>query len=224
MAGRGKLNAVPKAAVADLGGGGDVKGRARSQRNAKKARRNKLLWAEAMELAKTYDIAVTKGNSIVDVLQTLLDRLMDKWRFVCLKVDRLDESEWLVSRIDDNGNVLLEPNIWIQWEAALRAELMDLSLRMGHLGVDERRVLVQEAQVQLLGRAVLAAAQSIGLAAPVVKQLGAALRNEIKRAEEGVDSDTGLPNYPGHASVRGGKGGKRASDKHPVINGTSRPA
>jgi hypothetical protein len=207
MAGRGNMKPVPtRDATRGLGQ------KDPQRRTATKRRRNAILLGEALELASTYDITVSKGNAVVDVLQTVLDRLMDKWRWVCKKVDMLDEDEWLVQRVDENGNRLVEPNVWIQYEQTLRAELIDLGIRMGHLGVDERRVRVQEAQVELLGRAVLAAAHAIGLPLDTQKQLGAALRDELIKLED----PTGAPN----PAVRQGIPG-RANDKHPVIDASA---
>jgi hypothetical protein len=171
-----------------------------------------MLLGEALEIASTYDIAITKGNSVVDVLQLVLDRAMDLWRLACKEVDKLGMDERLVERTDENGNHLVEPHIWIQYEATLRAELMDLGIRMGHLGVDERRVRVQEAQVELLGRAVLAAAHAIGLPMETQRELGAALRDELVKLED--------PSGAANPAVRQGGPG-RTNDKHPVIEGTA---
>jgi hypothetical protein len=207
MAGRGTLNPVPtQQAVKGL------RQKDPQKRTKAKQRRNAMLMAEALEIASTYDIAVNKGNAVIDVLQTVLDRAMDLWRLACKEVDKLSMDERLVQRIDENGNRLVEPHIWIQYEGSLRAELIDLGIRMGHLGVDERRVRVQEAQVELLGRAVLAAAHAIGLPAEQQRELGAALRDELIKLEE----PTGAPN----PAVRQGGAG-RANDKFPVIEGTA---
>jgi hypothetical protein len=185
------------------------------RRAAAKRRRNAQLLGEALDIASTYDIAIVKGNAVVDVLQTVLDRLMDKWRWVCKTVDALDMDEVLVERIDEQGNRLVEPNVWIQYESTLRAELMDLGIRMGHLGVDERRVRVQEAQVELLGRAVLAAAHAIGLDMGQQRQLGAALRVELEKLED----PSGAPNP---AVKQDGPG--RPNDKRPVIEAKAQEA
>lgn len=218
MAGK-TIKAVPKAAVADLGGGGDVKGRAREQRKAKNKRRQSLLWGEALEIAKTYDIPVTTGNSLVVVLQTVLDRLMDKWRMVCQRVDQLPQEEWLSSKVDAEGNVLVEPNIWIQYEATLRAELADLALRMGHLGVDERKVRVQEAQIELLGRAVAAATRRAGLDPETTRTVGQYLREELAAAdEEAANAPITVTRYADRVRQ------KRKNDKHPDIDGDAHAA
>lgn len=207
MAGRGKLQPVP---TREATRGLNTKDKTKRQ-NAKR-RRNAILLGEALDIAKTYDIAITKGNVVVDVLQTVLDRCMDHWRLACKEVDSLSMDERLVERIDEQGNRLVETHIWMQYEASLRAELMDLGIRMGHLGVDERRVRVQEAQVELLGRAVLAAAHAIGLPLDTQKQLGAALREELEKLEDpsGVANPAVKQNGPG-----------RPNDKHPVIDGTA---
>lgn len=183
----------------------------KNRRSTLKKRRNAQLLGEALEIASTYDIAISKGNAVVDVLQMVLDRLMDKWRWVCKKVDSLDENEWLVQRVDAEGNRLVEPNVWLQYEMTLRAELMDLGIRMGHLGVDERKVRVEEAKIELLGRAVLAAAHAIGLDISTQKQLGAALRDELIKLED--------PSGAANPAVKQVPG--RANDKHPVIDGTA---
>jgi hypothetical protein len=205
-----KLDPVPTRAAVD-----SLQPRTKSARAAKRRRRNAILMGEALDLAKTYDISISKGNTVVDVLQTLLDRLMDKWRFVCKKVDMLEEDQWLVSRTDEMGNTLVEPNVWIQYEGVLRSELMDLSIRMGHLGVDERRVRVEEAKIELLGRAVLAAAHAIGLPVEQQRALGAALRDELVKLEspEGAENPAVRQNGPG-----------RANDKHPVIEARAQEA
>jgi hypothetical protein len=207
MAGRGNNKPVPtRAATAGL----NTKDKQR--RTATKRRRNAMLLGEALEIASTYDIAITKGNAVVDVLQTVLDRAMDIWRLACKEVDKLDMDDRLVERIDENGNRLVEPHVWIQYELTLRAELADLAIRMGHLGVDERRVRVQEAQVELLGRAVLAAAHAIGLPIDQQKQLGAALRTELEKLED--------PSGAANPAVRQ-EGPGRTNDKYPVIEGTA---
>lgn len=205
MAGKTGLKPVPNmAATKDL--------TRTNRRTATKRRRNAMLLGEALEIASTYDIAIVTGNAVVDVLQQVLDRCMDHWRLACKEVDGLEMDERLVVRIDEQGNRLVEPHIWIQYEQMLRAELTDLAIRMGHLGVDERRVRVQEAQIELLGRAVLAAAHFIGLDVNQQKQLGAALRDELMKLEDpsGAENPAVKQNGPG-----------RSNDKHPVINGTA---
>lgn len=210
MAGGGKLKPVPnRASTAGL----NTKDKQRRTNAAR--RRNTILLGEALDIASTYDIAIVKGNSVVDVLQTVLDRCMDHWRLACKEVDSLDMKERLVERIDEQGNHLVEPHIWLQYEANLRAELMDLGIRMGHLGVDERRVRVQEAQVELLGRAVLAAAHAIGLDVGVQKQLGAALREELVKLED--------PSGAANPAMKQ-EGPGRPNDKHPVIDATAQEA
>lgn len=178
-----------------------------NKRVATRRRRNAMLMAEALDIAKTYDIPVSKGNNVVNVLQTVLDRAMDLWRFVCMEVDKLDKTEWMVSRVDAEGNTLVEPNVWIQYEGNLRAELMDLALRMGHLGIDDRKVRVQEAQVELLGRAVRDACHDIDLPPDIQRQLGAALRVRLEAIE------AGLPNPATN--------GSGPNDKQPVIEGNT---
>lgn len=183
-----------------------------NKRVATKRRRNAMLLGEALEIASTYDIAVVKGNSVVDVLQQVLDRCMDHWRLACKEVDSLEMDERLVVRIDEQGNRLVEPHIWIQYEQGLRAELTDLGIRMGHLGVDERRVRVQEAQVELLGRAVLAAAHAIGLDVGQQRQLGAALREELVKLED--------PSGAANPAVKQ-EGSGRPNDKRPIIEASA---
>lgn len=154
----------------------------------KRTRRNRALVVEMLDSARTYDVEISKGTSIVDSLQMILDRAMDHWRMACKEVDKLDEEDFWFAYIDAQGNTLYEPNVWIKYEQALRAEILDMSIRMGHLGVDERRVRVAEAQVELMGRALLAAAQKIGLDSPIQKALGQALREELEVLEgEAVD-------------------------------------
>lgn len=210
MARTGVLKPIPSAAVKDLGGSHSPKRGA-----AKKRRRNAMLMGEALELASTYDIPIVKGNAVVDVLQQVLDRCMDHWRLACKEVDGLEVDERLVVRIDEQGNKLVEPHVWMQYEQTLRAELIDLGIRMGHLGVDERRVRVQEAQVELLGRAVLAAAHAIGLDVGKQRELGAALRTELERLED----PSGTPN-PGVKQMGPG----RPNDKKPTIDTTAQEA
>lgn len=202
---------IPRGAVDDLGGGGNVKGDARERRKkriARRQRREEMLWVEALDMASTYEIPITRGNNIVDVLQTLLDRLMDQWKLVCKIVDGLPRKEWLFEAVDEQGNRVYTPNVWMQYEQSLRQELMDLSLRMGHLGVDERRVRVQEAQMELLGRALQAAAHNAGLSAGDQRKLGAALRVELAKLESGYDDQ---PEF-----VQGKKRARK-NDKHPEI-------
>lgn len=205
---------IPLGSVDDLGGGGNVKGDARDRRSkriARRKRREELLWVEALDMAKTYEIPITRGNNIVDVLQTLLDRLMDQWKLVCKIVDALPRTEWLFEAVDEQGNRIYTPNVWMQYEQSLRVELMDLSLRMGHLGVDERKVRVAEAQMELLGRALQAAAHNAGLDPIAQRKLGAALRIELERLEAGYDE---APEY-----TQGVKAARpRKNDRHPEIN------
>lgn len=205
MAGRGNLKPVPNRQAVE-----GLRTKDPQKRSKAKQRRNAMLLGEALEIAKTYDIPVSKGNAVVDVLQTVLDRCMDHWRLACKEVDQLSMDERLVVRIDENGNKLVEPHIWIQYEASLRAELLDLGIRMGHLGIDERKVRVEEAKIELLGRAVLAAAHAIGLSIDLQRQLGAALRTELEKLEdpEGAANPAKRQLGPG-----------RTDHKHPIIEG-----
>jgi hypothetical protein len=65
-------------------------------------------------------------------------------------VDQLHPDDFWVQKWDAHGNVLVEPHKWVQFEAAARAELEELGIKLVGLGLEERRIRIEEAQTEVL--------------------------------------------------------------------------
>lgn len=158
-----------------------------AQRNRIRARRTKTrkLVAELVEEAKVYEASdnlYRDTTNVLEAMELVLDRAMDLWRIALKQADKLTLDEFWVTKVDAQGNRIAEPNKWLQYDAALRSEIFEMAARMQGLNIDERRARVQEAQMELLGRALQQAAANAGLTEEQQRNLGAALRKELEAA------------------------------------------
>lgn len=125
----------------------------------------------------------TSGTSSSQALQEVLDRAVGAWRYAAEKADLVQEDEFWVSKVDAQGNTLVEPNKWAQLEIQARQEVAELAGLMSKLGLAERAVRVEEARAALVIGAIRDAARDAGIPAGQVKALGAALRERLEQAE-----------------------------------------
>jgi hypothetical protein len=88
------------------------------------------------------------------------------------------KSIWFTHR-DEQGNLHWEPSKWIELERALREELFDQGIRMGALKIDERRVRIEEKQMEVLSRALATAVERAGLDEATRRRVGGFLREEL---------------------------------------------
>jgi hypothetical protein len=151
------------------------------KRIERRKRRTRKLVGELVEEARAYDMddLYKTTTGVVEAMELVLDRAMQYWRLAVKESDKLDQDELWVNYIDGNGNVRAEPNKWVQWDQALRSEIFEMAARMQGLNIDERRAKIQEAQTEILGRALQAAAAAIGLQPEQQKALGGALREQL---------------------------------------------
>lgn len=132
-----------------------------------------------------------------EVMQLLINRVTQLVRHAAAEADRLkpglaknqsrtelEHEQW--SHWDEQGNLVVMSNYWLQREADLRVELGRLSEKAQALGLGERRAKVQEAQFMLLGEALQKACAAAGLSEAVQKRLGSALREELTLLEGGM--------------------------------------
>jgi hypothetical protein len=129
-----------------------------------------------------------------ETMQLLINRVERQWRYAAAQVNLLkpgvapnqsresmDHELWVTW--DDNNNLVVTSSYWMHREGELGRLLGDLTDKSIRNGLAERRARVAEAQLQIMGAALQAACEQIGLPQTKVRQLGAALRTEIEVAE-----------------------------------------
>lgn len=165
------------------------------QRNTKRRARTRKIVAELVEEAKLYEASDDlhrDTTSVIEAMQLMLDRGMALYRLSAKEADKLTLDEMWSESEDEIGNTVIVPSKWVQFEAAMRSEVFEMAARMQGLNVDERLVKIEEAKVELLGRALQAAARAIGLDEDKQKELGAALRDELATVE-GTATEVSAP-------------------------------
>jgi hypothetical protein len=148
---------------------------------------------EAMRLASEHRIPTSfdkASPSLPRLLDEVLNRTIDIWRWAATQADKVPEAEFWVEGFDSDENKITEPNKWFQLEAAARDEAFTMLSTMTSLDIDDRRVKVEEFQLEVLGRALRAAARDAGLSQEQQTALGIELRRHIAIIE-GHD-----PNHP----------------------------
>lgn len=129
-----------------------------------------------------------------ELMQLLINRVTFLLRAAAAESDRLkpgvaknqsrgemEHEQWV--SYDEQGNVIVMANYWIERETVLRHELAKLTEKAQALGLSERRTRVKEAEMVLLGEALKSAAQAAGLKPAQQRALGAALRTELAAIE-----------------------------------------
>jgi hypothetical protein len=114
------------------------------------SRRNKKLFGEIQHMRATKDIALPPSKSMEEMLDEVRRRAYALWRYAAYEVDQLHPDDFWVQKFDAQGNILVEPHKWIQYEEACRAELEELGLKLIGLGLEERRVRIEEAEAQVV--------------------------------------------------------------------------
>lgn len=158
-----------------------------TRRATKRRQRNRVLYQEVVATAA--DLGIELGShitSIPEVVMRVFRRTHALWIHAATEVDRLDadaepgtrDSLWTL-RYDENGNRIVELSKWIQYEQALREELFEQAMQMSHLKLDERMVNIEERTLNLLGHALMAAAEASGLDEGQRRLLGSNLRHQL---------------------------------------------
>lgn len=160
------------------------------RRSQKRRARNKAMYHEMVKLAAEQGIELADPIPTTDLLEKVFRRTHALWIHAATEVDRLDPdapagkpgSLWTY-KIDENGNKIVEPSKWVQYENALRQELFEQAAMAQKLNLDEAKVRIEAAQLQLLGQALKNAAKRTGLDDETQRQLGANLRRELSVIE-----------------------------------------
>lgn len=158
----------------------------RSRRAANRKKRNSKSYRAAVALANDLEITIAPPMPIADVMELVYRRTHALWQFAASQADKLDatlpdgkaNAIWQI-QYDAQGNSLRVPHKWIEYERALREELWEQSTDLQSLNIDERRVRIEEAQMEILGRALTLAAQDAGLDAATQQTLGSHLRQRL---------------------------------------------
>lgn len=96
--------------------------------------------------------------------------------------DELEHEQW--SHWDEQGNLVVMSNYWLERESVLRKELGHLTEKAQAIGLAERRTRVQEAQFRILGEGLKKACDRIGLPEKKQNELGAVLQEELQLLEK----------------------------------------
>lgn len=115
-------------------------------------RRNKRVFGELAELRASMPIKEPPPRSMEQMLDDLRNRTYALWRYAAAEVDRLHPDDFWVQKYDAQGNVLVEPHRWIQYEQAARLELEELGIKLIGLDLEERRVRLEEAHTEVVVR------------------------------------------------------------------------
>lgn len=131
--------------------------------------------AEMMDLMiRRVSLLVRHAAAEVDRLKPGLARNQSR--------DELEHEQW--SHWDEQGNLVVMSNYWVEREAELRAEMLRLTEKAQALGLAERNVRIKETQYRIMGEGLKAACEAIGLTPAVQQALGAALRDELNQLEQ----------------------------------------
>lgn len=158
----------------------------RSKRAMNRKKRNSKSYRAAVALANEFEVSIAPPMPIADVMELVYRRTHALWQFAASQADQLDATLpdgkpgaiWQI-QFDAQGNPLRVPNKWIEYERALREELWEQSTDLTSLDIDERRVRIEEAQMEILGRALTQAAKDTGLDQATQKLLGSNLRKHL---------------------------------------------
>lgn len=154
-----------------------------NQRTRKRRNARSRAYGELIQIAAAKGVTAQAGQSSADMLQEVLDRAVSGMRYAASETDKLTPEEFWVSKIDAQGNVLVEPNKWYQLEVQCRAEVERLAGLMSQLGIAERAVRVEEARATLVVAAIRDAARDAGLSQKQMRALGAGLRERLAASE-----------------------------------------
>lgn len=167
---------------------------ARRYRNTRKRAQECVVASREYMIARAIPLEDLPDVDPTETMQLLINRTERLWRYAAAQVDALrpgiatnqsgesmDHELW--PSWDDNGNLVVQHNYWVEREKQLAELLGKLTESAQKLGLAERRTRVAEGQVQLLGEALKAACVAAGITGEQQKQLGAALRTELATIE-----------------------------------------
>lgn len=166
----------------------------RRAREHKRIERTVVNLRESM-IARAQPIEDLPNVDPAETMQLLINRVERLWRYAAAQVDALkpgvarnqsadcmDHELW--AAWDDNMNIVITSSYWIQREKELSELLGRLTESAQRLGLSERRTRVQEAQTQLMGEALAAAAAAAGLNDTQKRRLGVELRKQLVQAAD----------------------------------------
>jgi hypothetical protein len=145
----GKNVKAASAALAQNNAARERKRRAVNQRTVKRRRLNKATFGHLTELAAEANITFPSKTTEV-MMEELRQRIYALWRYAAKQADALHPDDFWVQKIDAQGNILVEPHKWIQYESMCRAELEEMGLKLIGLGLEERRVRIEEAEAMVV--------------------------------------------------------------------------
>lgn len=170
----------------------------------RKRKARQMTYKESMLLAEEFGVHVAEDMPLHEVQLKTFRRIHALWMQAASKVDALDpeatpgepNSLWF-KYYDEHGNTRFEPSKWLQLETNLRQELFDAGIRLGHLDIDARRVLVEEAQLTLLQDALATAAARLGLSEAQRVEFGDHFRQAVVELTQAPQTKT--PDIEGKA-------------------------
>lgn len=171
--------------------------RKRSARTERRRAANTLVAHRERLIAESVPLEDLPDIDPSDAMQLVINRLGQLFRAASAEVDRLkpglaknqtkgELQHELWSSWDEQGNLVVMANYWVEREQKLREELARVTEKAQTLGLSERRTRVQEAQVQLVGEALQRAFAAADVPAALQRRVGAALRTELMTLESGA--------------------------------------
>lgn len=153
-------------------------------------RRKRKAYHAVMRDAQKKKIQLQFPSGLPDALDKIFRRTHALWHHAATVVDKLSTSAppgaknsiWTY-KWDENGNKIVEPSKWVAYESALRKEVFEQAAIMQKLNIDEARVRIEQAQLDLLAQALKNAARKANLDDQQQRSLGAALREELSIIE-----------------------------------------
>lgn len=131
--------------------------------------------------AEMMDLMIRRVSLLVRAAAAEVDRLKPGLAKNQSRTE-LEHEQW--SHWDEQGNLVVMSNYWVEREAVLRRELALLTEKAQSLGLAERNVRIKETQYRIMGEGLKAACEAIGLTPKVQQALGAALRDELTQLEQ----------------------------------------
>lgn len=142
-----------------------------------KRRRNKRLLRELIAVAEPWSFEPPTGVGNAELWDELLGHAVAFMRFAHEQATGLERDQFWVYKVDAQGNMLIEPHAWIQYAQATRAEVMEIKARMEQLGIDAKRLELNEATAEAFVNFFNTVVEQLKLTGEQRKTLIAAMRS-----------------------------------------------
>lgn len=159
-----------------------------NQRTRRRHAANPRRWGALVQIASEAGLNFGEVRSIDDLAEAVVQRVHEVWCWSIQEANEVPVDEFWVQRADAHGNTLVEPHPAIQFEAAMRVEVLDVIDRFGKLDIEQRKLILAEGQATMIEMFVREVVRRIELTPAQKKRLGPAMRDARPALEEALAS------------------------------------